>query len=652
MQAQKVLIANRGEIACRVIKTARRLGYETVAIYSDADRDALHVSLADACEYVGGAQAQQSYLNQAEILNAARRCGATAIHPGYGFLSENADFVELCEANGIVFIGPPAEVIRTMGDKSRAKQQMEEAGVPCVPGWSGEDQSEQSILDGAAKVDYPLLVKAVAGGGGRGMRKVYRAEELPAALGSAQQEAMSAFGDSTVMLEQFLEDARHIEIQVFVDEFDNAVHFFERDCSTQRKHQKIIEEAPSPVVTQEMRMQMGAAATTAALAVGYRGAGTVEFVVDKDMNFYFLEMNTRLQVEHPVTELVTGVDLVEWQLLVAFGKPLPLAQEDIAIRGWAIEARLCAEDPYADFRPATGHIGVWQAADIADVRYDMGIRSADKVSVYYDSMLGKIIALGSNREDASHRLVRALTQSILLGVTSNASFLLRLLQSEAFLEARITTAQIDEWAKQGDPILEAPPVGPAFWVSAAAIKCRCADGAWFSSSGIRESLLELMHAGEVKTVLIANENGQFYARIENKTYEFTARNQSPGQLLVNLDGTTYTVAHASIGTELHISINGRNVDFAEPQIEQGNGGETDQHVRSPVSGLVTEVMVAVGDSIDIEQVVAKVEAMKMVLPVVSSTNGKVSELNVKQGQQVEAGAVMALVESLESPANG
>ena len=399
-------------------------------------------------------------------------------------------------------------------------------------------------------------------------------------------------------------------------------------------------------------MRMGAAATTAALAVGYRGAGTVEFIVDKDMNFHFLEMNTRLQVEHPVTELVTGVDLVEWQLLVAFGKPLPLAQEDLAIRGWAVEARLCAEDPYSDFRPATGRIGIWQPADIADVRYDMGIRSGDEVSAYYDSLLGKLIALGRDREDAVRRLARALAQSTLLGVTTNAGFLLRLLRSDAFREARITTARIDEWAGRADPMLDAPPVDPVFWVLAAAILCRCADGAWFSSSGVRESLLDLMHAGEVKTVLIARENGRFRAGIENDSYEFTLRRQSSDRLLVDLDGAAYTVAHASIGDELHVSIDGRSLGFAEPRIGRGDEGEVDKHVRSPVSGQVTDVMVAVGDSVDKEQVVAKVEAMKMVLTVVSSTTGTVAELSGERGQQVEAGAAMARIEPLESPADG
>ncbi|HKO09841.1 MAG TPA: biotin carboxylase N-terminal domain-containing protein, partial [Alphaproteobacteria bacterium] len=397
----KILIANRGEIACRIIRTARRLGIKTVAVYSEADRHARHVALADTARLIGPAPARESYLKIEAILAAAAATGAEAIHPGYGFLSENAAFAEACEKAGFVFIGPPASAIRAMGSKSEAKRLMEKAGLPVVPGYHGADQGLARLRAAAERIGFPVLIKASAGGGGKGMRVVERAEALPSALASAKREAASAFGDDRVLLEKYLARPRHIEIQLFADAHGNAVHLFERDCSIQRRHQKVIEEAPAPGMTEKRRAQMGAAAVAAAAAIGYRGAGTVEFIVDEDGSFHFMEMNTRLQVEHPVTEMITGQDLVEWQLRVAAGEPLPLGQDDLAISGHAFEARLYAEDPERDFLPATGRLRHLRfPAEGAHVRVDTGVAEGDQVTIHYDPMLAKLIVWDRDREGA------------------------------------------------------------------------------------------------------------------------------------------------------------------------------------------------------------------------------------------------------------
>ena len=424
MTFSKILIANRGEIACRVMRTARDLGYRTVAVYSDADRDAPHVRLADEAVHIGGSAAADSYLRVDALLEAARKTGADAIHPGYGFLSENAGFAQACGDAGLVFIGPPPGAIEAMGDKALAKRRMIDAGVPCAPGYLGADQDDARLTEEALKLGFPLLVKAVAGGGGRGMRLVREAGEIAQALVGARREALSAFGDGTLMLERLIDNGRHIEIQVFADAHGNAVYLGERDCTAQRRRQKVIEEAPSPVVNPAMREAMGKDAVAAALAVGYRGAGTVEFIVDANLKHYFLEMNTRLQVEHPVTEMVTGFDLVEWQLRVAAGEPLPATQADIQMKGHAIEARLYVEDPYAGFAPQTGTVRWWrpQRALAAGVRIDDGIEEGSEVSPYYDPMVAKVIVHGRDRNDAIRRLRAALENAPLLGLAQQRPF--------------------------------------------------------------------------------------------------------------------------------------------------------------------------------------------------------------------------------------
>src|SRR5438270_8995615 len=440
----KILIANRGEIACRVIRTARRLGIATVAVYSEADRNALHVELADEAWPIGPAPARDSYLNIAAILPAARNSGAEAVHPGYGFLSQNAEFAEACEAAGIVFIGPPASAMRTMGSKAEAKDLMQRHGVPLVPGYHGSDQNPVRLLDEAERIGFPVLIKASAGGGGRGMREVDSPAEFPAALAGAKREAQAAFGADRVLLEKYLVRPRHIEVQIFADRQGNTVHLFERDCSIQRRHQKVLEEAPAPGLDPERRSALAEAAVAAARAVGYVGAGTVEFIAEGG-DFFFIEMNTRLQVEHPVTEAVTGLDLVEWQIQVAAGEPLPICQQDLVLQGHAIEARLYAEVPERGFLPQTGTLRGLRFPPPELARVDTGVRQGDTVSPFYDPMIAKIIVWGEDRAAAVGRLRRALAETAVLGVRTNLGFLARVAVHPEFVSGAVDTNFIERY---------------------------------------------------------------------------------------------------------------------------------------------------------------------------------------------------------------
>ncbi|MCP4755435.1 MAG: acetyl-CoA carboxylase biotin carboxylase subunit, partial [Proteobacteria bacterium] len=440
----KVLVANRGEIACRIIDSVQASGYDAVAVHSHADAKAMFVGLADETVSLDGNTSAESYLDMNKIIAAAKASGADAIHPGYGFLAENAEFSALCRKNGIVFIGPSATAIEVMGNKSEAKQLMISSGVPCIPGYQGKGQDTVTLENEANAIGFPIMVKAAAGGGGRGIRLVESADALKSAIEGARTEAQNAFGSVELILEKALVDARHIEIQIAADQHGNAIHLFERDCSAQRRHQKVIEEAPSPFMTETLREAMGMAAVNAAKAVKYEGVGTVEFLVDADRNFYFLEMNTRLQVEHPVTEMITGVDLVEMQLQIADGKPLPLKQDEATIDGHAIEVRIYAEDPGNEFMPQTGELRVFEPSEDQGVRVDHGIYSGAMISPYYDSMLAKLIAWGGDREEARRRLIRALKQTKLLGLTTNKTFLIRLLSEEQFVKGETTTSFISE----------------------------------------------------------------------------------------------------------------------------------------------------------------------------------------------------------------
>ena len=670
MTFSKILIANRGEIACRVIRTARRLGYATVAVFSDADRDALHVRLADSGVHIGASSAAESYLRIDAILDAARRSGADAVHPGYGFLSENPDFAQACLDAGLVFIGPPPQAMRAMGDKALAKRRMQDAGVPCAPGYLGAPGDDDAVLiaQGLA-LGFPLLVKATAGGGGRGMRRADSPQALPAALEGARREALSAFGNGTLMLERLIDHGRHIEIQVFSDQHGRAVHLGERDCTAQRRRQKVLEEAPSPIVGPAQRAAMGADAVAAALAVGYQGAGTVEFIVDAQGQHYFLEMNTRLQVEHPVTERITGLDLVEWQLRVAAGEPLPLAQADIRFAGHAIEARLYAEDPYAGFAPQTGQV-LWWKPDVAlesGVRIDHGLQEGDTVSPYYDPMVAKIIAYGRDRGDAIRRLRAALAHTPLLGLRNNSRFLADLLAHPEFAQAQMTTTRIDEWAEQGALLLQAPQPSNTAWLAAALALLAAQGTSWRSDSVAAFDMAlqrgeQLRHLrvhpdrhGGVAMVLLTSAVGEGAVAtpapmpVQAQVLAFDA-----GQLRFSLDGVVQSavalVRGAQVGVQVHLALGGDSFVFHEPSAFPASHTAQDPgRARAPVAGKVSRVLVAAGDAVVLGQQLLCVEAMKMEMWLCAQAPGTVSAVHAQAGDQVESGAL--LVEITPEPAS-
>ena len=643
----KILIANRGEIACRVIRTARKLGYATVAVYSDADRDAPHVTLADEAVHIGPSPAAQSYLKFDAILDAARKTGADALHPGYGFLSENAAFAQACADAGVVFIGPPASAITAMGDKALAKQRMLEAGVPCAPGYLGADQSDAALTAEAKKLGYPLLVKAVAGGGGRGMRLVRSDAELQQCIDGARREATSAFGDGTLMLERLIDNGRHIEIQVFADAHGNAVYLGERDCTAQRRRQKVIEEAPSPVVSPTMRAAMGQDAVAAALAVGYRGAGTVEFIVDDKLNHYFLEMNTRLQVEHPVTECITGYDLVEWQLQVAAGDVLPAKQEDITLTGHAIEARLYVEDPYTGFAPQTGTVAWWQPqrALHGGVRVDDGIRQGSVVSPFYDPMVAKIIVHGRDRDDAIRRLRAALANTPLLGLKNNGRFLSDLVDHPAFRKAEMTTTLIDQWLERGEPLLQAPVASDSAWTVAAVALAMQHGNSWRANSVAAYSF-QLQAGDTVRAVrVLPDRHGAVAVTIAGHTTSARVLQFAEGLLRLDIDGVAQTAIAVFVGTDLHLAHAGHSHVFTEVSAFPNADALKDaSRARSPVAGKVTQVLVAPGDAVQDGQQLVCVEAMKMEMWLCAESAGSVKAVHAKAGDQVESGAVLVELE--------
>ena len=648
----KILIANRGEIACRVIRTARKLGYATVAVYSDADREAPHVALADEAVHIGASPAAESYLKFDAILDAARRTGADALHPGYGFLSENAAFAQACADAGVVFIGPPPSAIEAMGDKALAKKRMLAAGVPCAPGYLGEDQSDATLMLEARKLGYPLLVKAVAGGGGRGMRLVRADDELQAAIDGARREATSAFGDGTLMLERLIDNGRHIEIQVFADAHGNAVYLGERDCTAQRRRQKVIEEAPSPVVSSDMREAMGKDAVAAALAVGYRGAGTVEFIVDDQLRHYFLEMNTRLQVEHPVTECITGYDLVEWQLQVAAGAVLPARQEEIRLTGHAIEARLYVEDPYSAFAPQTGQVLWWKPEAAVHgglasgrlahgIRIDDGIREGSVVSPFYDPMMAKVIAHGRDRDDAIRRLRAALAQAPLLGLKNNGRFLSDLVDHPAFRRAEMTTTLIDQWLDTGEPLLTAPAASHDAW-RVAAIAVASQDGNSWRANSVSAYGFNLRCGEHTRPVRVhADRDGNVAVTLEGITEAARVLSFDAGILRFELHGVQQSAIARIAGAQVHVAWRGHSFVFEEvspfPAVDSL---QDPSRALSPVAGKVTHVPVAAGDLVTVGQQLVCVEAMKMEMWLCAQADGTVRALHARAGDQVESGALL------------
>jgi geranyl-CoA carboxylase alpha subunit len=625
---RKILVANRGEIACRVMRTAQRLGYRTVAVFSDADTQALHVQQADEAVRIGEGPAAQSYLNIQALLAAAKATGADAVHPGYGFLSERADFAEACAAAGLVFIGPPPHAIRAMGDKAEAKRRMIEAGVPCAPGYLGGDQSDSRLDEEAKRLGAPLLVKAIAGGGGRGMRLVRELGGLAAAIAGARREAESAFGDGALMLERLIEGGRHIEIQVFADSQGNAVHLFERDCTAQRRRQKVIEEAPSPIVGPELRERMGRDAVAAARAVGYRGAGTVEFIVDAELKHYFLEMNTRLQVEHPVTECITGTDLVEWQLRVAAGEPLPLAQEQIRFEGHAIEARLYAEDPYDGWKPQTGKVIGW-SPERAGIRVDHGIAAGQEITPYYDSMVAKFVAHGRKREDAVRRLARALEDAPLLGPANNGRFLRDLIGHPQFAAATMSTSRLDEWAQAGEPLLQRPAPPEAAWRVAAALRAAAGGG---RPASVAQFDLTLECHGQQRTLRAPPQGIDVLAHEE-------------GRARVAIDGVQREFACVDDGRTLRLAADGAVFAFAEPSPYPAADDRSDpRRARAPVAGVVAQVLVVPGQKVEPGQPLVSVEAMKMEMWVSAAAAGTVAAVHAAAKANVAAGALLVELE--------
>jgi len=631
----KILIANRGEIACRVIRTARKLGYATVAVYSDADRDAPHVALADEAVHIGPSPAAESYLKFDAILNAARQTGADALHPGYGFLSENAAFAQACMDAGLVFIGPPPSAIEAMGDKALAKKRMLAAGVPCAPGYLGEDQSDATLIAEAKKLGYPLLVKAVAGGGGRGMRLVRADDELQGAIDGARREATSAFGDGTLMLERLIDNGRHIEIQVFADAHGHAVYLGERDCTAQRRRQKVIEEAPSPVVSPAMREAMGRDAVAAALAVGYRGAGTVE-----------------LQVEHPVTECVTGYDLVEWQLQVAAGDPLPARQEDVHLTGHAIEARLYVEDPYSGFAPQTGMV-LWWKPEVAvqggvesgriasGVRIDHGIREGAVVSPFYDPMVAKIIVHGRDRTDAIRRLRAALAQAPLLGLKNNGRFLSDLVDHPAFRKAEMTTTLIDQWLDAGEALLTTPVADDDAW-RVAAIAFASQHGDSWRANSVSAYGFSLRCGEQTRAVRVRPDHaGGVSVTLDGATEAARVLSYADGALRFALHGVQQSAVALIAGAQVHLAWRGHSFVFEEVSpFPSADALQDASRALSPVAGKVTHVPVAAGDPVTEGQQLVCVEAMKMEMWLCAQAGGTVKALHAKAGDQVESGALL------------
>ncbi|MBJ6137185.1 acetyl/propionyl/methylcrotonyl-CoA carboxylase subunit alpha [Marinobacter litoralis] len=634
---KKLLIANRGEIACRVIQTAKALGYRTVAVYSEADANALHVEQADEAVCIGPAQVAASYLNAEAILDAAKKTGADCIHPGYGFLSENAGFAKAIKQAGLIFVGPPENAIELMGSKRRSKIAMQEAGVPVVPGFEGNNASDEELIAAAKDIGVPLMLKASAGGGGRGMRLVEDQNQLADSIKRARSEAKQAFGDDEMIIEKAVIEPRHVEIQVFADRHGNAVYLGERDCSVQRRHQKVVEEAPSPFVTPELRQAMGEAAVKAALACGYEGAGTVEFLVDKDRNFYFLEMNTRLQVEHPVTELITGQDLVAWQLMVAEGQPLPLTQDQIQLNGHAIEVRLYAEDPATDFTPQTGTLHEFSPATGEGLRFDTGVRSGDVVSPHYDPMLAKVIAWGQNREEARRRLIRALEDTTVFGVTTNRHFLSRIIADETFGAGEATTAFLQQSFKD-DPSLAPQTLSMReLALSACALSLGTSGQNGWSNAPATVMPMSLEVQDETVELLVRRSGQKLIVSHEETQYELQTHSHKPGLLCIIDNGVRHRCQYHQNGDSLYLQAFGRSWSIVDRthQPAAGAQGAGSGRIQAAMDGAIIDVLVAEGETVSQGQTLVVLEAMKMEHPVKADRDGVVAGLHTNTGDQVK-----------------
>jgi 3-methylcrotonyl-CoA carboxylase alpha subunit len=660
----KILIANRGEIACRVIKTARRMGVATVAVYSDADRDALHVQLADEAVHIGGAPARESYLLGDRILEAALATGAQAIHPGYGFLSENAGFARACSDQGVVFVGPPTEAIEAMGSKSAAKRIMEAAGVPLVPGYHGDDQEPELLRASAEDMGYPVLLKATAGGGGKGMRQVWSGAEFDEALAAAKRESMASFGDDTMLVEKYLTKPRHVELQVFCDNHGNGIYLAERDCSVQRRHQKVIEEAPAPGMSEALRRQMGDTAVAAARAIDYRGAGTVEFLLDEDGSFYFMEMNTRLQVEHPVTEMITGQDLVQWQLLVAAGDPLPLTQDEVRINGHAFEARIYAEDPDNDFLPVTGTLGFLQPPpESTHVRVDTGVRQGDEISVYYDPMIAKLIVWDASRERALQRLATALSEYRIGGTVTNLDFLYNLATSRPFVEAELDTGFIEKHhalifhQREQDLERELPRAALALLLyrkqQSSLRSCLDPWSPWQSGNAWR---LNEPHAHR----LVLHCHGQDHeVEVEQREQRYLVRAagrevQLSGELtgdILHLDVQGHrqraTLARTQDGFTLYLPKGACHFREVLPDTGEADAAGAGAGLTAPMNGTIVALLAEPGSKVEANTPLLVMEAMKMEHTIRAPAAGSVESFYYQPGDLVDGGAELLKFEADE-----
>jgi 3-methylcrotonyl-CoA carboxylase alpha subunit len=663
---KKILIANRGEIACRVAATARHMGVKTVAVYSDADASAKHVQACDEAVHVGGSAPKDSYLQWQRILDAAKATGAEAVHPGYGFLSENEAFANACAEAGLVFIGPPASAILAMGLKAESKQLMEKAGVPLVPGYHGSNQDPALLQAEADRIGYPVLIKASAGGGGKGMRAVDKSQDFMAALESCKREAINSFGSDAVLIEKYVQRPRHIEIQVFGDTQGNCVYLFERDCSVQRRHQKVLEEAPAPGMTPELRQQMGLAAVAAAKAVNYVGAGTVEFIVEQaaydqpdSMRFYFMEMNTRLQVEHPVTEAITGLDLVEWQLRVACGEPLPLAQEDIRMQGHAIEARICAENPDNNFLPATGTLAVYRkpqavSFERGEVRFDEGVREGDTISPFYDSMVAKLIVHGDTREQALARLDAALAQTQIVGLNTNVQFLRHVVRSDSFATAKLDTALIQ---REEAVLFNQDPVGVQAAAAAVVAHTLAAEQALagtdpfsardgFQSHGTTQRHFTLVHDEQtVRAVLTYGCEGLTLQVGEGETLPLQFGTQADGLLVQHAERLLSTVHWQGEVAHVFMPRGAARMSLQDPLAHAGEVAEEGGRLTAPMPGKVVSFAVKVGDKVKAGQPLAVMEAMKMEHTLAAPHDGEVLELLYAPGDQLAEGAELLKLSS-------
>lgn len=657
----KILIANRGEIACRVAATARRMGIKTVAVYSEADAGAKHVAVCDEAILIGPAAARDSYLRGDKIIAAAQATGAQAIHPGYGFLSENAEFAEACAAAGLVFIGPPGASMRAMGSKSAAKQLMEGAGVPLVPGYHGDAQDPELLQSEANRIGYPVLLKASAGGGGKGMRVVERSEDFQAALASCKREAASSFGDDKVLVEKYLTRPRHIEIQVFADTHGNCVYLHERDCSVQRRHQKVLEEAPAPGMPPERRAAMGEAAVAAARAVGYVGAGTVEFIANQDGSFYFMEMNTRLQVEHPVTEMITDTDLVEWQLRVAAGQTLPKQQHELAIHGHAIEARVYAENPEKGFLPSIGTLRCMDtpahvAFELGDVRIDSGVRAGDAISPFYDPMIAKLIVRGADRAQALARMAQALSEFHIVGLATNIAFLKRLVEGDAFAHADLDTGLIER-----NTATLFPPAGPAplAALALAAVALVSAETStstnpadpWASTHGWRmngayrrrlafgDEYAATTQAKVYAIYIIYHADG-WTLEAGGATHALALVSHHDGRYAIRLDGQAIQGTVRRDGEALHVFTGGMHHVLAwnDPLAHAGEHETADGRLTAPMPGKVVAVIASSGQQVRKGEPLVIMEAMKMEHTIAAPSDGLVEEVLYQVGDQVADGA--------------